>query len=265
MNNLVIGSSGFLGKRLCDFLTGLGQNVIELDIKNGDEQDARCVKLPNDIDRVYFLAWDVGGAKYLYSKKSQIFQMEWNCELMNNIFPQLKDIPFVFVSSQLSEKIDTVYGIQKRLGEVWTKNSNNGYCVRLWNLYGYIEEFNERSHVISDFVYQSLKFNKIKMMTSGSEERQFIHIDDVCAGLLKSFDIKDRNYTYDITTLNWISIYDVALIIKDITGCEIERSDKLGETVFIENKNTVPGWSTTISIRNGLEKMINDTRDEWGI
>ena len=35
--------------------------------------------------------------------------------------------------------------------------------------------------------------------------------------------------------------------------------------VFIENKNTVPGWSTTISIRNGLEKMINDTRDEWGI
>jgi nucleoside-diphosphate-sugar epimerase len=139
MNNLVLGSEGFLGKRLCKFLEEKNQNVVRIDIKNSTLQDLRNMHLPLDnIDRVYFLAWDVGGSKYLYNSSTQLTQIEWNSQLMNNVFPQLKETPFVFISSQLSEKVDTVYGVQKRTGEVWTKLHQHGVSVRLWNLYGYI-------------------------------------------------------------------------------------------------------------------------------
>lgn len=258
INNLIIGSGGFLGKRLCKFLIEKNQNVVEYDIKNGDDFDARFNKLPlSNIDRVYFLAWDVGGSKYLYNSETQISQMEWNSMLMNNVFPQLKNIPFVFTSSQLSEKVNSVYGVQKKSGEVWTKLYKNGISVKLWNLYGYIEEFNEKSHVVSDFVFQAKNHGQINMLTTGKEERQFIHIDDVCEALLSSFDVKDKSQTYDITTNKWTSVYDVASIIQQYTNCEIKIGNVIGETVLIETKNLIPNWTPKISIEEGLKLMIN--------
>lgn len=263
MNNLVIGSDGFLGKNLCSFLKKAGQKVVEIDIKKGINFDARFMKLPMDsVDRVYFLAWDVGGSKYLYNKNSQIFQMEWNSKLMDNVFPQIKNKPFVFVSSQLSEKTDTVYGVQKRTGEVWTKLSNFGVSIRLWNIYGYNEEFTERSHVISDFVYQSVKYKKIKMLTTGSELRQFIHIDDVCRGLLKSFDIQDKSKTYDLSSGEWVSLNNITKIIQKETGCVVEKGEKEGETVYVENKDFVPDWEPIIKLEDGLIKMIKELKNE---
>jgi nucleoside-diphosphate-sugar epimerase len=258
INNLIIGSGGFLGKRLCEFLIEKNQNVVEYDIKNGDSFDARFNNLPlSGIDRVYFLAWDVGGSKYLYNSNTQISQIEWNSQLMNNVFPQLKNVPFVFTSSQLSEKVDSVYGVQKRTGEVWTKLYEHGVSVKLWNLYGYIEDFNEKSHVVSDFVFQAKNNGQINMLTTGKEERQFIHIDDVCEALLLSFDIKDKTQTYDITTNKWTSVYNIANIIKKHTNCKIKIGDVISETVLIENKNLIPNWLPKISIEEGLKLMIN--------
>lgn len=259
INNLVIGSSGFLGKRLCYFLKEKNQNVIEYDIKNGAEFDARYGKLPLDnIDRVYFLAWDVGGSKFLYKENTQINQMEWNNALMNNVFPQIMDIPFVFVSSQLADKVDTVYGVQKQMGEVWTKLSKNGVTVRLWNLYGYNEELTDRSHVVSDFIYQAMINNEIKMLTNGDELRQYIHIDDVCDGLLKSFEIEDRNKTYDISSGVWVKLIDLANEIKKITNCKIIKGVNSGTTLLIDNKEFIPNWKPKISLTNGLNRMIKE-------
>jgi hypothetical protein len=68
------------------------------------------------------LAWEVGGAKYLYRDDIQFVQLDSNLKLMLNVFPQLQaaKAQFLFVSSQLAEEHDTVYGSTKRLGEVWT-------------------------------------------------------------------------------------------------------------------------------------------------
>ena len=259
INNLVIGSSGFLGKRLCNFLKEKNQNVIEFDIKNGEKFDARFNKLPlENVDRVYFIAWDVGGSKFLYKENTQINQMEWNNMLMNNVFPQIMDTPFVFVSSQLAAKTDTVYGVQKQMGEVWSKLSKYGVTVRLWNLYGYNEDFTERSHVVSDFVYQAVVNGEIKMLTMGEELRQYIHIDDVCEGLLKSFEIEDRSKTYDISSGVWIKLIDLASQIKDITNCKLTKGDIMGTSLLIDNKDFVPGWEPKISLNDGLKRMIKE-------
>lgn len=263
MKNLVIGSGGFLGTQLCRHLRGLGDQVVEYDIKNSITQDARLGELPLDgVNRVYFIAWDVGGSKFLYKENTQLSQMEWNNALMNNVFPQIMDTPFVFVSSQLADKTDTVYGVQKQMGEVWTKLSNHGVTVRLWNLYGYNEDFTERSHVVSDFIYQAMVNKEIKMLTKGEEFRQYIHIDDVCHGLVKAFDVEDRSKTYDISSGIWIKLFDLATEIKNITECKIIRGEDFGTSLSINNKEFVPGWEPKINLNDGLRRMIKNFKYE---
>ena len=62
MRNIVLGSEGFIGKYLCNYLENLDEEVAGLDIKNTINEDLRFHRLDlTDIDRVYFMAWDVGG------------------------------------------------------------------------------------------------------------------------------------------------------------------------------------------------------------
>ena len=253
---LVIGSNGFLGKHLCSYLE-LNNNIVKrCDIVNNIYDDARYIKFNlANIDRVYFLAWDVGGAKYL-GCGDQLEQLLWNNDLLSNVFKQLQDIPFVFISSQLSDKCDTVYGVQKKYGEVWTKLTNNGISIRLWNIYGYPENYGIRSHVVSDLVKQALDTGEINMLSTGEEERQFIHIDDACSALLKAFDIVDRKYIYDITSFKWIRMLDVAEIIQKYTNCRMVVGKIIGETVKIENRLPVPNWSPIVDFDFGIKNMI---------
>lgn len=258
VKNLVLGSEGFVGKPFCKYLEDMGENVIRFDIKRSPEEDGRLVELSlDDVDRIYFLAWDVGGAKYLYKRDSQFKQLDWNLKLLLNVMPQIqeKNTPFLFVSSQLAEEYDTVYGVTKRLGEVWT-HLLGGVRVRLWNVYGSIEEPGERSHVVSDFIYQALNSGEIKMMTDGEENRQFIHIDDVCRAFHTALT---NNYSgvYDITSFEWVKIIDLANIISKYTGCKVILGSKSGSTPFTPIRGKLPGWTPQVGLDEGLSRLIN--------
>lgn len=251
MNNLVIGSSGFVGKYLCEYLISLGENVIEYDIVRDFKEDCRYNKLPLDnIDRVYFLGWKVGGANYLYDPETQKEQLDWNIKILTNSMDQLKNVPFVFVSTQLAENCDTVYGVLKRLGEFWTE-LNGGRVIRLWNVYGAYEGHTIKSHVVADFVHQALSSEIINMMTNGNEKRQFIYIDDVCKTLHMSFMYKG---IYDASSLQWNSINDIAELISKYTGCRIVRGSKEGSSLIIENKPII--YKSHVLLETGIRKTI---------
>lgn len=253
MNNLILGSSGFVGTYLCNYLKKKGEVVIEYDISNDPSQDCRSAQLPlSGIDRVYFLAWKVGGSNYLYDPKTQQEQLEWNSKLLMNCMSQLKNIPFVFVSSQLAENNNTIYGVLKKLGEHWSE-LNNGVAVRLWNVYGSYEDQTIKSHVVADFIHQAINNKKIIMQTNGNEKRQFIYIEDVCDALYNSFNCKGL---FDASTLQWNSIYDVAEIISKYTNCEIITGNNKGSSLIIKNKPLVINWQSKINLDEGLKRTI---------
>ena len=259
--NLVIGSEGFLGRPLCKYLEEKGEQVVRFDIKRGDEEDARTAMLPlQGVDRVYFLAWEVGGAKYLYREDTQLHQLNWNVDLLRNIMGQLQKskTQFIFVSSQLAEDIDSIYGVTKKLGELWTQQLG-GSCVRLWNIYGTMEEETERSHVVADFINQAKRTGTINMRTTGEERRQFVHVDDVCDGLHYVLDKNLNKDLYDLTSYEWISVRDVADIIAmhtkaDVIPGNIKESVQKRSSV----KGLPLGWVAKIRIEKGIERMIDE-------
>ncbi len=255
MKNLVLGSSGFLGKYLCEFLKNKGEEVVEFDIVKDIKQDCRTAKLPLEgIDRVYFLAWQVGGSNYLYAKNTQEEQLIWNNAILNNCMDQLKNTNFVFISSQLAESNDTIYGTLKKLGEHWTE-LNGGVSVRLWNIYGAYEEHSVKSHVVADFIHQAINNGKIEMQTTGDEVRQFIHVEDVCDALYNSFN---KTGVFDASSLQWTEVYSIASLIAKEVGIKPPiKGKKIGSSLLIKNKSLVPGCKTKISLEEGIKQTVN--------
>lgn len=262
LTNLVIGSEGFIGTTFCEYLKSLNENVIPFDIKRNQKEDGRIYKFNfKKIDRVYFLAWDVGGSKYLYQENLQLSQLHWNLELLTNVMNQIeKQKPkFLFVSSQLSEE-ETVYGAIKRVGELWTHHLG-GICIRVWNAYGILEPQDIKSHVISDFVYQAVKFGKIKMLTDGEEWRQFTHIDDLAKAFHLAFESKEINRTvYDACSYELVQVKEIAEIICNLTGAKCIPGKRAGNFPQALNKGRLPGWLPTITLQEGIKKMVRQAK-----
>ena len=163
MKIAILGSSGQIGVYLTEYLTEKGHLVREFDILNGQHED--MTHIPNtflrnvimDSDFVFFLAFDVGGSRYLKKYQHTYDFINNNTRIMANTFDLLKtyDKKFVFASSQMSNISFSPYGLLKRLGEFYTK-SIGGLITKFWNVYG-IEKDYEKSHVITDFIKRDLK------------------------------------------------------------------------------------------------------------
>ena len=107
---LVLGSSGQVGAYLTDYLRNKGYDVREFDIVNGPGQDMTTIPNPElyrhimMADFVFFLAFDVGGSRYLKKYQHTFEFINNNTRLMANAFTLIEKYkkPFVFASSQMS-------------------------------------------------------------------------------------------------------------------------------------------------------------------
>jgi len=274
---LILGSDGQIGGHLVDFLKEKKEyNILKFDISSGNSFDLRNFnnkKLVTNIkksDFVFFLAFDVGGSRYLKKYQRTYDFLINNLLIMSNVFRLLKKYnkKFIFASSQMSNMDFSPYGTLKRLGEDVTKSLNCLY-VKFWNVYG-IEKEIEKSHVITDFVLMALNKKKIDMLTNGNESREFLYADDCSKGLFKimknfNFFIK-KNKELHLTTAKRIKIIHIAKIIKRILSKRnmnikinpSKRKDELQNNINnLSNKFFLKHWKPEYTIEAGIEKIIN--------
>lgn len=270
MNYLVLGSSGVIGRALTAHLKDNGHTVIEFDILNSPGEDLRItdnrllIKYIQQVDFVYFLAYDVGGSKYLQQHQSSIRYNTNNLKILANTFDVLEEykVPFIFASSQMSNMPDSTYGLTKLIGEKLT-NALNGVVVKFWNVYG-PEDDEEKAHVITDFINSAKTKNIIAMKTNGQEQRQFLHTDDCARALYilsHRYNLLDRNRPYHITSFEWTSIRDLAYIIADLIGNTqvVVGSDTdtiQGGIVNQPDEYILNFWQPCINLRDGVLKLL---------
>jgi len=267
MNILVLGSSGQIGKPLVQELRKKHM-VFEWDIQNSHLEDLRIPspslrKVMIQCDFVFYLASDVGGAKYLDKYQNSADFIINNMKIMNNVFDILRknNIPFIFTSSQMAELCHSTYGQLKSLGEKIV-NDIGGLNVRLWNVYG-PEPFSEKSHVITDFINMAYHKQLITCATDGQESRQMLYVDDCiqCMILLmNNYSIIDKNANYHITNFKWITIKEIATIVANQLNCSIHFTEKKDNTQRNMMNDPDPYilklWKPLVSIEKGIDNMI---------
>ena len=268
MKHLVLGSAGQIGGYLVKYLENKGEEVFTYDIKSNPQQDLRkyhtaLESLIKVSDIVHFLAFDVGGAKYLEKYQDTFEFIDNNIKIMDVTFNVLKKYnkPFIFASSQMSYTQDSTYGLLKLVGEKYTK-SLGGMYVKFWNVYGY-EETSEKSHVIPDFIKMAKENNHIKIRTTGEESRQFLYSLDCseCLYILsQQYSNIDKSQPLHITNFKWSTIKEVAEIISELSGCTIETTDREDQTQ--KNNRQDPNdyilnfWSPKTSLKEGIINLF---------
>lgn len=269
MRILVLGSSGQIGVSLVRYLKKKNYDVIEFDIENNKNEDLRINKILDDIlpniDFVFFLAFDVGGSRYLEKYQHTYDFIDNNIKIMSNTFDSIRKYnkKFIFTSTQMSNMQHSAYGMTKRIGELYT-DSLGGLSVKLWNVYGYETDM-EKSHVITDFILMSKKDNLIKMRTDGMEERQFLYSEDCCECLeilMKKYDDIDRKKILHISSFEWNKVVDIANIIKENNPyCDIVEGKSI-DNVQLDSKNEPDDyilnfWNPKTTINQGIKILYN--------
>ena len=282
MKVTILGSSGQIGAYLTEYLRKQGHEVTEFD-KHHDEKEDMTV-IPNlklhgaimNSDFVFFLAFDVGGSRYLKKYQHTFDFVNNNTRVMANTFRLLKryNKRFVFASSQMSNMSYSPYGVMKRVGELHT-TALKGLTVKFWNVYG-IEKDMEKAHVITDFIRRGFEEGEFEMLTDGTEQRQFLYAEDCCEALetvMECYsDFKPEDPLH-ITSFNATSIAEIASIIQGQFNL-IDRFDvkiKPGlakDSVQMDKRNEadtyITGWWTPkTGIDQGIAKVFQEMKKNY--
>ena len=281
MRVTVLGSSGQIGAYLSEYLSKKGHIVREFDVVNGSHQD--MTHIPNtylrnaimESDFVFFLAFDVGGSRYLKKYQHTFDFVNNNTRLMANAFGLLEqyDKPFIFASSQMSNMSYSPYGTLKRVGELYTE-SLGGLIVKFWNVYG-IEKDHKKAHVITDFIRKGFEDGDFEMLTDGEEVRQFLYAEDCCEGLeavMKNYDQFYANDPLHITNFDYTTIREVAIIIENefrLIGKPVNIiPGKASDTVQLDKRNEADPfirkyWSPKTDLVTGISKVFEAMKKDY--
>jgi nucleoside-diphosphate-sugar epimerase len=283
MNIAILGSAGQIGAYLEEYLKEKGHDVIGVDIVEGPQNDLRVTpntyieSIIKNADFVFFLAFDVGGSRYLKKYQHTFEFVNNNTRLMANTFKLLEKYHkrFIFASSQMSNMSYSPYGVMKRVGELHTA-ALKGLTVKFWNVYG-IENDMDKAHVITDFIRKGFEETKFEMLTDGTEERQFLYAEDCCEALETIMD----NYTdfkpedaLHITSFHSNTVREIANIIQGCFGLignyEVNIESGLAkDSVQMDKRNSpdtyiLDWWVPKTTIDKGIRKVFNEMKKNYG-
>ena len=282
MKVTILGSEGQIGAYLSEYLTKKGHEVTGVDVVYGPENDLRVTpstyiesKIEN-ADFVFFLAFDVGGSRYLKKYQHTFDFVNNNTRIMANTFRLLEryNKRFVFASSQMSNMSYSPYGVMKRVGELHT-TALKGLTVKFWNVYG-IEKDMEKAHVITDFIRRGFEEGEFEMLTDGTEERQFLYAEDCCEALetvMECYsDFKPEDPLH-ITSFNSTCIAKIAALIQGqfnlIGRYDVKIKPGLAkDSVQMDKRNEadtyITGWWTPkTGIDQGIAKVFADMKKDY--
>ena len=241
---LVLGSGGLIGRPLVKALESEGYKVLQ--VTGRDDLDLRIEGALQgrfdgvELSFVFFLAWDVGGSKYIFgSEISQASQIRSNTALLLNTMSWLEErqLPFLYTGSAMELAPDCratlpAYAEGKRLGTAWALRLPTARTVRFWNVYGPVDDASERSrrgmaHVVTDWVHKCLDPTAdagtsstvyVHARSDGYEERQMMFSGDASKLLVRAmqnYEALAHDDPIDLTSGEWISLRQLASTIEE--------------------------------------------------
>jgi len=291
IDNLSRGKKEYLigddGQQLVDFETRL----VTDDLRTPGVIEA----LGLHFDEVFHLADVVAGIGYVFSNQLKIFRD--NMLINSNVIDSMREMKpsaFIYVGTacsfpanlqdgsnerplveadQYPANPESGYGWSKLMGEYEAFLLEKEYGVPvsvlvLHNVYGTPCDFSiEKSQVIPSLINKAIRCSKgsLDVWGSGKQRRAFVHVDDVVRALLATAKKGLGKGIIQIGPDEAISIADIATLVVDISGKNIDIQFDLSKPegdhsrcADFSKAQQILGWHPEVDIRTGLEGMF-----EW--
>jgi CDP-paratose synthetase len=275
---LITGINGFLGshlaKRLCVNYNIIGlefslDNLFRLENTNFKVFDTKTDKWleifeKNQIDIVIHTAT-------FYGRNNEDVKQLVETNLMmpfKLVQSAIKNNVSLFVNTDtVLERFVSTYALTKRQFQDWLFYFKHN--IKVINMK--VEHFYGNDASPSNFITYMMKqlrenVNQIDL-TLGDQERNFVHIDDVCSAyetiIYQSETISNNYSDYYVATNELISIRELMLNLKKITksnsflnfGAIPYRENEMMNSVSDNSKLINLGWKPRVSLINGLKKL----------
>ena len=145
--------------------------------------------------------------------------------------------------------------------------------VRIFNTYGERMRPND-GRVVNTFVVQALRGEPLTLHGDGSQTRSFCHVSDEVRGLMALLD-SDYNLPVNVGNPGEFTMRELAELVVELTGSKSEiitvplpperEGDPLQRKPDITLAKNLLAWEPTISLRDGLQRMIKHFVDVEGI
>ena len=145
--------------------------------------------------------------------------------------------------------------------------------VRIFNTYGERMRPND-GRVVNTFVVQALRGELLTLHGDGSQTRSFCHVNDEVRGLMALLD-SDYNLPVNVGNPGEFTMRELAELVVELTGSKSEiitvplpperEGDPLQRKPDITLAKNLLSWEPTISLRDGLQRMIKHFLEVEGI
>jgi nucleoside-diphosphate-sugar epimerase len=164
----------------------------------------------------------------------------------------------------------SVYDEAKRFAEALTiahqrANGLDARIVRIFNTYGPRMQPDD-GRVVTNLVHQALEGRPLTIYGDGTQTRSFCYVDDETAGILALLD-SDVTGPVNIGNPNEFTVLELANTIRTILDVDpglehrpLPSDDPKIRQPDITRARTLLGWEPTISLADGLARMIASIR-----
>ena len=209
MKILITGGDGYIGT---NFYNRFWENH---DIHICDiVHDCRAEKIPiekiEQYDGIVHLAALSG---IIACEEHWLDGIEKNILTANNVFSKaaMRNIPVVFTSSQAAkDPFSSKYANLKATCEGLAELYGSTYVIRLSNVYGGDLYLEKKQTAVKQFITKYREGKPMEVHGTGSQQRDFIHVFDVCEAIMKILKLRPKDKSpMDIGTGKGTSILDV--------------------------------------------------------
>jgi nucleoside-diphosphate-sugar epimerase len=306
---LVCGAGGFIGGHLVNDLKDKGHYVIGADIKYPEFSKTRCDEfyqvdlrkqdlveklITSDIDTIYQLAADMGGAGYIFIGDNDASIMHNSAQINLNIVNQMvhkgiknifytssacmypahnqeeHDNPLLREDSAYPANPDSEYGWEKLFSErlYLSYARNHGLRVRiarLHNVFGPLGAWNNGREKSPAALCRKVaeSTGTVDVWGPGIQTRSFLYIDECITGIHR-IQSCDFSSPLNLGSERMISINDLVLLIATLVNKKITINNVNGP-VGVMGRNShnkliyqATGWQPTDNLEYGLLKTY-----EW--
>lgn len=303
MRILVTGGAGFIGSHLCERLLNEGNEVICLDnfftgrkANIAHLMDNKAFELVRhdvtepillEVDQIYNLACPASPVHYQYNP---IKTVKTNVMGMINMLGMAKRVKARILQASTSEVygdpfehpqtesyngnvnpigLRSCYDEGKRVAETLMMDYHrqsgvDTRIVRIFNTYG--ERMLENDgRVVSNFIVQALRGQKLTIYGDGSQTRSFCYVSDLVEGFVRLMNTEGDDIHMPVNignpgefTMNELAA-EVGLATRktvDVEHLPLPQDDPKQRKPNIERAKTLLGWEPRVPLRDGLLKTV---------